>query len=214
MEKLLVKRYTPALSSPLYVVGLLGPSKLGGVVARTLISRAEAKLFAELYNRHFPDHVIITEDGTCRLPRYEFHESSLSRPNLLTACGDYGIDLDDPDGGYDVLEELVLLGLGYRASCLVLIDTIQTDLDGSTYVAATKTNLCKGLRSRGAKVMRDTQLPGPAGIILGICRFHLLDAVGIFPALTQETGIEACTEATLKLVEDFFGLKYPPAKPS
>jgi len=209
LEKLLVTKYTPTLSSPLYVVGLSGLSGFGRVATQMLIERSKARSFAELYNHHFPDHVIITEDGTCRLLRYEFYESSTSSPNLLIACGDDGVTLENPEGGYDVLDELVELGIRFEASSLIALDTVQMDSGNSIYVAATKPALTRRLESKGVKLIRDTRLLGPAGIILGMCEFHLLNSVGIFPTLTPEDSIEMRAKAALKLIEDSFGLSYP-----
>jgi proteasome assembly chaperone (PAC2) family protein len=209
LDKLLLKEYSPALASPLYVVGLSGPSGLGRVAAQMLISRAKARLFAELYNHHFPDHVIITEDGTCRLLRYEFYESSTSSPHLLVACGDDGITLENTEGGYDVLDELVELGKNYGASRLIAVDAVPNDGGTSIYIAATKTALTRSLESRGARLVRETHLLGPVGIILGMSEFRLLSAVGVFPTLAPEDKIEARAEETLKLIEESFSLSYP-----
>ncbi|MEM2941816.1 MAG: hypothetical protein QXT81_00075, partial [Candidatus Bathyarchaeia archaeon] len=88
LQRHVVKRYSPRLSSPIYVVGLSGPDEIGRVAAQRLVDRAKANLFIEFYNHHFPDHVIVTEDGTCRLLRYEVYESASTSPNLLVARGD------------------------------------------------------------------------------------------------------------------------------
>lgn len=209
LDKLLITEYSPTLLSPLYVVGLSGASELGRIAARILLERAQARLFAELYSKHFPDHALVTEDGTCRLLRYEFYESSRSSPNMIIAYGDDGITFENPESGYNVFDELVMLGKNSGASNLILIDAIQMDSGESTYVAATKTSLTKRLVNKGATVIKDTHLLGPAGIILGMCRLHLLSAVGLFPTLTPEGSAEKSAETVVKLVEDSFDIKYP-----
>ena len=214
MDKLLITKHPPALSSPLYVLGLSGQSEFGRVATRMLINRTGAELFAEYYSNHFPDHVIITEDGTCRPLRYEFYESSLSSPHLLVANGDDGITLENPESGYEVLDELVALGITCAASSLILVDAIQTDSDNSVYVSATKSSILRNLERKGAKVLRDTRLLGQAGIILGICRFHSLSAVGIFPTISPKDNLEAKADATLKFIENSFKLRYPAQEPS
>ncbi len=208
MDRLWVEKYSPTLCSPLYVVGLAGPSDFGRITAKMLIDRVGARLFGELYSRHFPDHVTIEEDGTCRLLRYEFFESSLSSPNMLIACGDDGINFENPESAFDVLDEIVQLGKKYRSSTLILVDALHLEDGELTLVAATTRQITKNLEGGGAKVLKEIHLLGPAGIILGMCRLYSLSAVGIFPTLTRpEIGVHA--EETLKLIEESFNLQYP-----
>ena len=209
LDKLLIRDYSPTLVSPLYVVGLSGASELGRIAARILIKRTQARLFAELYSKHFPDHALVTEDGTCRLLRYEFYESFQSSPNMIIAYGDDGITFENPEGGYNVFDELVMLGKNSRASNLILIDAIRMDSGESTYVAATNIRLARRLVNKGATMIRDTHLLGPAGIILGVCRLRMLGAFGLFPTLTQEGNVEESAKNAVKFVEDFFDIRYP-----
>lgn len=208
MSELMFKRYSPRLSSPLYLVGLSGPNELGRITARRLVDRAKANLFIEFYNQHFPDHVVVTEDGTCRLLRYEIYESALTSPNLLIAFGDPEISLENVEAGYEVLDELVMLGMDHEASGLILVDAAPIADDDSIYVAATKMSLARSLERKGAKLIKDAHLPGPAGAILGICRLRRLNAVGIFPTLKSDD-TESTANACLKLIETQFGLSYP-----
>jgi len=208
LSELMFKRYSPRLSSPLYLVGLSGPNELGRITARRLVDRAKANLFIEFYNQHFPDHVVVTEDGTCRLLRYEIYESALTSPNLLIAFGDPEISLENVEAGYEVLDELVMLGMDHEASGLILVDAAPIADDDSIYVAATKMSLARSLERKGAKLIKDAHLPGSAGAILGICRLRRLNAVGIFPTLKSDD-TESTANACLKLIETQFGLSYP-----
>jgi proteasome assembly chaperone (PAC2) family protein len=212
LERFVVKRYSPRLSSPIYVVGLPGPDELGRVAARRLVDRAKANLFIEFYSHHFPDHVIVMEDGTCRLLRFEIYESALASPNLLIAYGDAEISLENNGVGYEVLDQLVMLGIENGASCLVLVDAAPFAEDVSTpiYAVATRLGLTKSLERRGVRLIRNAHLPGPAGTILGICRRHRLDAVGIFS--TRSDDIEAAAEGCLELIKTQFSLNYPPQR--
>ena len=209
MSEIIVRRYSPRLSSPLYIVGLSGPNELGRITARRLVDRSKANLFIEFYNQHFPDHVVVTEDGTCRLLRYEIYESALTSPNLIIACGDPEISLENVGGGYEALDELVMLGRSHGASNLILVDAAPMADDGSIYTAATKMGLARSLERKGAKLIRDARLPGPAGAILGICRLYRLNAVGIFPTLAKPDDAGSTADACLRLIETQFGLSYP-----
>lgn len=209
MSELVVRRYDPRLSTPLYIVGLSGPSELGRITAGRLVDRAKANLFIEFYSQHFPDHVIVKKDGTCRLLRYEIYESTLTSPNLIIARGDPEISLDNIGDAYEVLDELVMLGMSHGASNLILVDAAPMAADGSTYAAATKMSLAQSLERKGAKLIRDAQLPGPVGTLLGICRLHRFNAVGIFPTLAKPDDAESAAAACLRLIETQFGLSYP-----
>ncbi|MBS7623193.1 PAC2 family protein [Candidatus Bathyarchaeota archaeon] len=209
MQKLLVKRYSPKLSSPVYVVGLSGPNEHGRAAARRLIDRAKANLFIEFYNHQFPDHVIVTEDGTCRLLRYEIYESALTSPNLLIACGDSEVNLENNGVGYEVFDQLVMLGMENGASSLILVDAAPfvEDVSDPICAVATRLGLTRNLERRGVRLIRDTHIPGAAGTILGICRRHRLDAVGIFS--TRSDDVEAAADSLVEFIETHFSLNYP-----
>jgi proteasome assembly chaperone (PAC2) family protein len=200
--------YEPKLVKPLLVIEISGPSDPPGIAARMLIERSSAKPFAEYYSQNFPDHVIVTEDGTCRLPRYEFYESTRSKPNLLVACSDEGIFLDDPEGGYDVMENIIQISSKHRASTIILIDNIQAEPENLIYVAATSKRLAGRLKTPDVNFLADTWLAGPAGILLGLCRLRSIDGLGIFINQTFEDTNERKAEASLNLIQNLFKVKY------
>ncbi|MBS7626740.1 PAC2 family protein [Candidatus Bathyarchaeota archaeon] len=191
------------------VIEISGPNDPPGIAVRMLIERSSAKPFAEYYSQHFPDHVIVTEDGTCRLPRYEFHESTGTKPHLLIASSDEGIFLDDPEGGYDVMENLIQVYSDLKASKLILIDNIQAEPENLLYVASTSKRLTARLKTLDVKFLGDTWLAGPAGILLGLCNLKSIDGLGIFINQTFEETPERKAETSLNLIRDLFKMKYP-----
>lgn len=208
MDSHLKISYKPKLMKPLMVAEISGPNDPPGLAVRMLIERSSAKPFAEYYSQHFPDHVIVTEDGTCRLPRYEFYESTRTKPHLLIACSDEGIFLDDPEGGYDVMENLTQLSSDLQASNLILIDNIQAEPENLLYVASTSKRLAGRLKNLNVKFLGDTWLAGPAGILLGLCNLKSIDGLGIFINQTFEDNPERKAEASLNLIRDLFKIEY------
>ncbi|MGQ9543524.1 MAG: PAC2 family protein [Candidatus Bathyarchaeia archaeon] len=208
LENYLTMTYKPKLSKPLLVVELSGPNEPAGIAARILIERSSAKPFAEYYSQYFPDHVIVAEDGVCRLPRYEFYESSKSKPNLVVTCTDDDVTLDDPEGGYEVLENLIQFGLNLEASHLILIDNFQADSGDVLYVAVTSNRLAARLRTLNVKFLGETWLIGPAGILLGLCRLRSIDGLGIFLNQTCNVDPERKAEVSLRLIQELFNIKY------
>ena len=176
--------YNPPLDSATYVVGLPGLADAGRAAARLLIDFVNAKLFAEYYSSRFPDNVVIEDSGLCRLPRYEFYESRMCQPNIVVLCGDATIAEEEPEAHYEVFNRVVNFALKLKSNRIVVLDGIRPiaeEKDG-VYTAATKRGLADKLESRGARLLKKSQLPGYSGMILGLSSLHGIDCLGIFAA--------------------------------
>jgi len=173
--------YNPPLDSAVFVVGLPGLADAGRTAARLLVDFVNAKLFAEYYSSRFPDNVVIEESGVCRLPRYEFYESCSCQPNIVVLSGDATIAEEEPKAHYEVFNQIVNFALKLKSRCIVVLDSIRpvAEEKNAVYGAATKRGLASKLESGGAKLFKKNQLPGYAGMILGLSSLHGIDGLGI-----------------------------------
>lgn len=87
MRHIFQKHYSLNLKSPISFFGLPGASDTGILTSEMLIEATDAKLFAGYYSYIFSDHVLVEDDGTCRLLRYEFYETSTTSPNIVVIKG-------------------------------------------------------------------------------------------------------------------------------
>lgn len=180
--------YEPRLKDPIAVVGLPGLGDVGKLAVNMLIKTENAKRFAELYSPHFPDFVVL-EEGVCRLPRYEFWESSSSNPNIIALTGDFQPSLDDPVPHNIICDRVLSFFKERECKFLITLGGFRTSpfAPRSVRIAFTMKKLPDEVLREGADLYRG-KIVGGTGLLLAMTRLHGLEGMcilapthGMFP---------------------------------
>jgi len=166
----ILTHFRPELEEPILVVGLPGIGNIGKIVAGLLIESSRAELFAELYSPTFPDHALISKDGVCRPPRYEFYASKAGR-NLIVLTGDSQPPLEDIPAHYevcgDVLDFVTQLGCN---SIITVGGAPSPHAKKEIFVAGTSRKHAKEYLGKKATIYKGGRIVGAAGLLLGLAR--------------------------------------------
>jgi uncharacterized protein (TIGR00162 family) len=105
----------PDLKDPILVEGLPGVGNVGKIAADYLAEKLDAKLFANMYSRHFPPQVTLDHECVAQLACNEFYYVKDAGGNdLVFLLGNYqGLSAE---GQYELAEETVnvAVSLGVR----------------------------------------------------------------------------------------------------
>jgi len=184
MDKPLFRQLsTPQIKEPVFVCGLPGYGNIGKITARLLIQFTEAKLFAELYSPSFPDYVIISSHGICRLPRYDFYASRLNTNHFIILTGDTQPSLDDVIPHYELCNQILDIIEQYKCRLAVTIGGVPVpNPNREVYVAATSSELASEIMEKGAIIYGRGKIMGAAGLLLGLAKNRGLPGICLLGA--------------------------------
>jgi len=104
----IIYKEKPELKNPVLIEGLPGVGNVGKLAADHLVDELKAVKFAEVYSRHFPPQVMVSEEGIIRLVNNELyywkadHSKGDDRHDIVFLCGDYqGLT---PEGQYELAD--------------------------------------------------------------------------------------------------------------
>jgi len=162
----------PKLKDPVFVGGLPGYGDVGRVSTRMLIKHVKAEKFAEVYSPNLPEYVIINGGGICRLPRYEFYYSSVSKPSLVILTGDAQPDLEEIKAHYELCGLVLEFAKSLGCKRFITLGGFPTlRWKKRVYVAATSRKLATSMTEKGGgAVYREGNIVGATGILLGLAK--------------------------------------------
>ncbi len=106
-EILIVFKERPELKDPILVEGLPGVGNVGKLAAEHLVDQLKGVKFAEIFSKHFPPQVLVSDAGTVRLVSNEFFyvKREGARNDIVILIGDYqGLT---PDGQYELSDSML-----------------------------------------------------------------------------------------------------------
>jgi uncharacterized protein (TIGR00162 family) len=185
--------FEPQLEKPIFVEGLPGFGSVGKIAAQLLIEFTRAKVFAELYSPSFPDYVIVSKDGTCRPPRYEFYAASTEKNHFIILTGDSQPSLEDLLAHYDLCDEILDFAEKHGCKFIVTMGGVPTPQSGGkVYVAATSEKLASENADKGAAIYGKGRIMGATGLLLGLAKKRGWKGICLLGATT---GIRADRES-------------------
>jgi uncharacterized protein (TIGR00162 family) len=185
--------FEPQLEKPIFVEGLPGFGSVGKIAAQLLIEFTRAKVFAELYSPSFPDYVIVSKDGTCRPPRYEFYAASTEKNHFIILTGDSQPSLEDLLAHYDLCDEILDFAEKHGCKFIVTMGGVPTPQSGGkVYVAATSEKLVSENADKGAAIYGKGRIMGATGLLLGLAKKRGWKGICLLGATT---GIRADRES-------------------
>jgi uncharacterized protein (TIGR00162 family) len=106
-EIVLVYKDKPTLKDPILIEGLPGVGNVGKLAAEHMVDQLKGIKFIEMYSKHFPPQVLVSDSGTIRLVSNEFFY--IQRPDaandIVVLVGDYqGLT---PDGQYELSDKVL-----------------------------------------------------------------------------------------------------------
>ncbi|MCS7119746.1 MAG: PAC2 family protein [Nitrososphaerota archaeon] len=173
------RRFDPPLERPSLIIGLPGPGNIGRIAVKLLIEKLEAKIFAELYSPTFPDHVLISRRGVCRLPRYEFYIAK-DRSDIVILTGDGEPSVEDVTAHYELGNDVIDFAARLRSRRIIVVDGLQAlQPTGDILVASTSKKMYAELTGMGAAQFRSGSIVGVQGLILGLAKMRRMEGTGI-----------------------------------
>jgi len=187
----------PKLESPVLVGGLPGFGNVGRMTARMLIEVSRANVFAELYSPSFPDYVLVSKEGICKSPRYEFYEASLGKIQFIILTGDAQPSREDVVAHYVLCDEILNFAEQYGCKFIATIAGVTTPSPaGEVYVATTSPELTAKAVEKGAILYARGRIVGAAGLLLGLAKNRGWEGVCLLGATT---GLKADREAAFSV---------------
>lgn len=104
---IVVYRERPQLRAPVLIEGLPGVGNVGKLAAEHLVDQLKAIKFIEMYSKHFPPQVLVSDSGTTRLVSNEFFyiKRPESENDIVVLVGDYqGLT---PEGQYEISDRIL-----------------------------------------------------------------------------------------------------------
>lgn len=175
----------PKVDAPVVAVATAGAGNVGLIALNLLLNFCDGKKIGELHSKNLPDYITVENSGVCHLPRFDLYSSRSVKPNLVFVMSDSSILSNEPRSHYDVFDEIVEFAMQLRPSMIVGIDgVVEATKDSNViYVSATSSNLVKRFCQFGPRIYNAGRLPGSVGLLIGLCEYHSLGAVGILGSI-------------------------------
>lgn len=165
------------------VEGLPGFGDVAKITAQQLCERTGAKLFAEYYSPFFPDYVVVSSQGVCSPPCYEFYVSSKDDLSLVILTGDPQPPLDNVAAHYEICEEILDYVQKLGCSFVVTVGGLPVSSEKKdVYVAATSSKLAAEAMEKGGIIYGKGRIMGATGLLLGLAKERGLDGVCLLGA--------------------------------
>lgn len=185
MEKSYInQRFHPKLDNPIFVEGLPGFGNVGKIAAQLLVQFSEARLFAEYYSPFFPDYVVVSNQGICRPPRYDFYAPpSKKKLSIVVLTGNSQPPLDNVMAHYEICEEI--LDFVQKLGCEFIVTTGGVPVSSErkdVYVAATSNKLAAEAMEKGGIIYGKGRIMGATGLLLGLAKERELEGICLLGA--------------------------------
>lgn len=207
----------PDIKDPILIEGLPGVGNVGKLAAEHLIDELDAVKFADLYSKHFPPQVLVSDNGVVKLVNNEFHFAKTSSKNgndLIILVGDYqGMT---PEGQYELASKVLDLAKEFNVKRIFTLGGYGIGrVVKATRVlgATTDEKLVEEMRKYGIifpKGEPGSGIVGASGLLLGLGKLLGIDSVclmgetsGYFADPKAAQGVLEVLAKILKIEIDF-----------
>ncbi len=198
--------YYPKVTHPTMVAALPDMGNVAGLCMSTLVSKLDAKLFAEIY-AYWPPYVSY-KDGLAyyKQSTYRFYHSN----ELLIFTGDF--NPSDPRRLYEVCYEVVNIAQRLNVKRLYSLGAAlraSVGADPSIFYAVNNRRLLEEVKGYGINTLEgEGNITGFNGLILGLCNERGIDAVCILGEIDNPEIIQPrAAKSILKILIRILGLK-------
>lgn len=162
----------PTLSSPVMIAGLPGIGSVAWLAVNHLVKELKAELFAEIYSPAFSPKVWLTEEGTVRLVKGDFHFTQEKRSGDLvffTASE----QPYSPEGQYDLADRVLEFAEQLSVKRLITMGGLATDQVTDTprvYGGTTDSALISEVEKHGVLKLAGGSITGTNGLLFGLAK--------------------------------------------
>jgi len=207
----IIEHERPELRNPVLIQGLPGLGLVGKIAVDYLIEELKPKKIAELYSDYLflPDGksgVLVSFDGICHLPHYEFYAyfNSRGEGDIVLLAGD-----TQPVSWaqYVVAEKVInyVKSLGVRR-IVTLGGTITQARKKEVFAVANDDSLLKWLASYGVKPSRGGAVTGACGVLVGLAKLHDMDAFSLMGSVGEIYPDPEASRAVLEVLIKMFNI--------
>jgi len=179
-ETIIIEKEKVELKDPILIEGLPGLGMVGKIATDYLLRQVKAKEFAELYSPHFAYYVLVTDNGSVRLLRFEFYywKNEDGGNDLIFLTGDS--QAQTIEGQYEVASSILDFAKKKNVKLIITIGGYREEVKGEPQVLASATNtdlLNKALEAGAKNSPSGNPIVGTAGLLLGLAKLKNLDAI-------------------------------------
>jgi hypothetical protein len=179
-ETMVIAKENIELKDPVLIEGLPGLGMVGKIVVEQLMKQMKAKKLADLYSPHFAYYVLVTDDGSIRLLRSEFHywRNEDGGNDLIFLTGDS--QAQTIEGQYEVANAILDFAEKQDVKRIITIGGYREEAKDEPQVFASATNeamLKRALEAGAQNSPAGNPIVGTAGLLLGLAKLKDLDAV-------------------------------------
>lgn len=209
MNGILIKHlYEIKPKQPILIEGLPGVGNVGKLAAQHLIDETNAKKIIEIYSKHFPPQVFVTEEGLISQVKNEIYY--LKNPELLIITGDYqGIT---SEGQYELTSAILDICEKYGVKMIYTLGGYGTGrmVDNPKVIgAATNEKLIEKMKKYGVIFSRGepgSGIIGAAGLLLGLGKLRDMDGVCLMGETSGYLVDPKSARAVLEILISILGL--------
>ncbi|MBE0515790.1 MAG: proteasome assembly chaperone family protein [Methanophagales archaeon] len=169
------------LKKPVMIEGLPGVGNVGKLVAEHIIHELNAEKIIEIYSWHFPPQVLVNNDGTVRLSKYEFYAWKSEKQDLLILSGDQQSVTNE--GHYLLAEAVLDIVEQYEVSRIYTLGGYgigQLVERQKVLGAANEAELVEEMKRYGVEFREEEpggSIVGASGLLLGLGKLRDIPAV-------------------------------------
>jgi len=210
LPEIQVKQFSsPSPVNPVLVCGLPGSGYVGKLAADYLVTAFKAKKVAEFYSTSFPPHVNINEEGLAFKLKGELHHAQTGQENdLLVFTAD--AQPATSDGEYELSDALLREATKLRAKLVFSLAAYVTGSFGKerrVFGTATSSEILPRLSKYGVQIMKEGEISGMNGIIVGMAKLHGMEGVSLLGETAGYLLDPAASHSVLESLSRILGLK-------
>ena len=194
---------------PVLVCGFPGSGYVGKLAADYLVAAFKAKKVAEFYSTSFPPHVNISDEGLATKLRGELHHAQTGQDNdLLIFTAD--AQPATSEGEYQLADAVLVEAKRLQAN---LVFSLAAYVTGSfvkerrVFGTATSSDVLPRLSKNGVEIMREGEISGMNGVIVGMAKLHGMEGVSLLGETAGYLLDPAASHSVLESLSQILGLK-------
>jgi uncharacterized protein len=200
---------SPSPVKPVLVCGLPGSGYVGKLAADYLVSVFKAKKVAEFYSPSLPPHVNINEDGVAVRLKGELHHAQTGQDSdLLVFTAD--AQPATSEGEYELADAVLREARKLDAKLVFSLAAYVTGgfvKERRVFGTATSAEIISRLSLNGVQIMKEGEISGMNGIIVGMAKLHGMEGVSLLGETAGYLLDPAASHSVLESLSRILGVK-------
>jgi len=205
---------SPKLKNPIFICAWPGMGEVAYKTALFLKEALEFRVFAKLEAQNFfKPSAVIVEKGVIELPTVPagfFYYKKLFSCEFILFLGEAQPPLDKAE---DLAKEIIRYVKKFKVKLILSFaakpEAIDHKTDSSVWITATHSHLIEKFKSYPVKILREGQISGLNGLILGVAKRQKIEGVCFLaeiPFYTVQIENPKASQKILKILNDYFDL--------